>query len=220
LPEAEYRRILPDLEPTRLSYNQVVYECEEPIRYVYFPVDALVSILAILEDGATVEVGMVGCGGMVGIPAILGATRASHWTITQVAGDAMRMETRALKHWFNESGPFHTQLTRYYRALVSQISQRAVCNARHIVLQRLCTWLLMVRDRVGSDYLPLTQDLIARRLGSRRASVTKAVNDLQSLGLISHGRGYTTIIDGRRLEALACECYRIISTEVEETFTS
>ena len=213
LPQAEYARLLPHLEPVRLHYNEVIYECEEPIRHVYFPSSALVSLLSILEDGATVEVGMVGNCGMTGIAFILGASRATNWTVVQVAGDAMRMEARVLRHWFAEGGPFARLLAGYYRALITQISQRAVCNVRHMVMQRLCTWLLMAQDRLGSNHLPMTQDLISRRLGSRRASVTKAACDLQSMGIIDHGRGYISITDRRQLEALACECYAIISNE-------
>ncbi len=215
LPGEEYRRLRPDLEPVRLGFNEVIYESGEPIRYVYFPSNALVSMLAVLEDGATVEVGMVGGQGVVGIPAVLGDARATNWTVVQVAGSAMRMRARSLKEWFGASEPFARLLAHYYGALVTQISQRAVCNARHTVTQRLCTWLLMAHDRLGDTRLPLTQDLISRRLGSRRASVTKAVNDLQALGIITHGRGYTTIVDRPKLEALGCECYAVISAATE-----
>lgn len=217
LPVGEYKRFLLDLEPVHLNSNQVIYESGEPIDHVYFPANSLVSMLALLEDGTTVEIGMIGSYGMVGIPAILGANRATNWTLVQVAGEAMRMKASVLKDWFNESEPFSRLLSQYYRDLITQISQRAVCNVRHMVMQRLCTWLLMAHDLLESDHLPLTQDLISRRLGSRRASVTKVVNDLQNMGIINHGRGYTTIINRRGLKSLACECYSIISAEYERS---
>lgn len=213
LPYGEYERLLPYLESVRLNLNEVIYESGQPLKYVYFPVSALVSVLSILEDGTTVEVWMVGSSGMVGVASLLGAKCASHWTVVQVAGEALRMEVCALTELLGQIDSLRGQLTRYYRGLITHISQRAVCNARHMVMQRLCTWLLMARDCLGSTHLPLTQDLISRRLGSRRASVTQAMGDLQQMGIIDHGRGYTSVIDPGRLETFACECYAVISTE-------
>lgn len=218
LPEDESQRLAVDLEPIYLNFNQVLYEYDEPIRYVYFPQSAVVSMLAVLEDGTTVEVGMVGNSGMVGISAILGAHRAPNWTVVQIEGCALRMGADAFKDWFAQPCAFGSLLTRFYRALITQFCQRAVCNCRHMIMQRLCTWLLMTRDSYGADELPLTQDLISRRLGSRRASVTGAYNRLQKMGVLYYGRGHVRILDGAQLEGLACECYQIIKREADHVF--
>lgn len=218
LPAEEYRRLLPDLEPVRLRYDETVYEQGDPISYVYFPTGAVVSLLSLLEDGTTVEVGMVGRHGVVGVQVILEADKTSFWTVAQVGGRAVRMRAGALKYWFGRSAALHNLLASYYRALTTQFCQRAVCNRRHMTVQRLCTWLLMVEDRLGSDHLPLTQDLIARRLGSRRATVTDIYNQLQSMGAIRYRRGHTTILDRRVLKGLTCECYRVMEAEAREIF--
>lgn len=218
LPREEYLRLLPELEPVRLRYNETIYEQGDPISYVYFPAGAVVSLLSLLEDGTTVEVGMVGRNGVVGVPVILEADKTSFWTVAQVEGMALRMRADVLKDLFRRSGRLHGLLAGYYRALITQFCQRAVCNRRHMAMQRLCTWLLMVRDRLGADHIPLTQDLIARRLGSRRATVTDIYNHLQSAGAIRYSRGHTTVLDSRVLESLACECYAVMETEAGEVF--
>jgi CRP-like cAMP-binding protein len=218
LPREEYLRIRADLEPARLRCDESIYEQGEPIRHVYFPRGAVASLLSLLEDGTTVEVGMVGRHGLIGASVILEADKASFWTTVLVGGEAMRMRADALKSWFERSEPLHNLLAGYYRALVTQFCQRAVCNRRHMTLQRLCTWLLMVRDRLGADQIPLTQDLIARCLGSRRATVTDIYNQLQLAGAIRYGRGHTIILDRRLLEELSCECYRVMQEEAHEIF--
>lgn len=218
LPPAEYRRLLPDIEPVHLKYDKTLYEQGEPIHYVYFPKGSVASLLSLLEDGTTVEVGMIGRHGLIGVPVILEANQASCWTIVQIEGAALRMRATALRSWFARSEPLHRLLASYYRALVTQFCQRAVCNRRHMAMQRLCTWLLMVRERAGTDHIPLTQDLIARRLGSRRATVTDLYNQLQALGAISYSRGHTTILDRVRLQALTCECYSVMETEAQPLF--
>lgn len=218
LPREEYLRLLPELEPVHLKYDETVYEQGDPIRYVYFPAGAVVSLLSLLEDGTTVEVGMVGRHGLTGVSLILEADKTSFWTVTQVEGGAVRMRACALKDWVWRSEALRGLITGYYRALITQFCQRAVCNRRHMTMQRLCTWLLMVSDRTGAEDLPLTQDLIARRLGSRRATVTEIYNQLQSGGAIRYSRGHTRILDRRMLEGLACECYAVMETEAREIF--
>jgi CRP-like cAMP-binding protein len=220
LPEDEYERLQCDLERIRLNFNEVIYEYGEPIRYVYFPIKAVVSMLAMLEDGTTVEVGMVGNFGMVGISAILGANRSQNWTVVQIAGEATRMKANTLKEWFHRSEALHRLLTRFYRSLITQFCQRAACNCRHMVMHRLCTWLLMTQDCIGTNDLKLTQDLISRRLGSRRASVTGAYNRLQKMGLVRYSRGHVTLLDRTQLEALACECYQIMKEESDKIIAS
>lgn len=213
LPTEEYQRLRPHLEPVHLKYEEVIYEHDDPIRYVYFPQGAVASLLSLLEDGTTVEVGMIGRHGLVGVSIMLEAPIAPFWTVVQVEGKALRMRASVLKMWCRQSESLRRLLTRYYHALITQFCQRAVCNCRHMNMQRLCTWLLMVLDRVGESELPLTHDLIARRLGSRRATVTEVYNHLQAMGAVSYIRGRVAILDRHMLEGLACECYPIMSQE-------
>lgn len=216
LPESDYLRLLPELKPVRLESQEVLYEEGEPLDYVYFPVNAVVSLMSVLEDGATVEVAMVGRRGLVGIQAILGAQTAAHWTVTQVAGEAWRMRARTLVEFCRTSETLSRLLARYCRALLTQYAQRAVCNCRHSVLQRLSTWLLMMADSTGGDCdLPLTQDLISRRLGSRRATITVAINQLEDLRVVRSQRGQIRVLDRVRLEEFACECYATMTADLE-----
>jgi CRP-like cAMP-binding protein len=213
LPGDEHERLLNELERVHLNLDDAIYEYGEQIRYVYFPQGAVVSMLAILEDGTTLEVGMVGNDGMVGISVILGANRARNLTVVEIPGEAVRMKVSSLKEWQERSEVLNQLLMRSYRSLITQFCQRAACNCRHMVLHRLCTWLLMAEDCLGRADLPVTQDLISRRLGSRRASVTGAYNYLQKIGLVRYSRGHVTLLDRPQLEALACECYQIIKDE-------
>lgn len=216
LPGDEYQGLLSELERVYLNLDEAIYEYGEQIRYVYFPQEAVVSMLAILEDGTTLEVGMVGNDCMVGISVILGANRARNLTVVEIPGEAVRMRVSSLKKWLDRSEVFNQLLMRSYRSLITQFCQRAACNCRHMVLHRLCTWLLMAEDCLGRADLPVTQDLISRRLGSRRASVTGAYNHLQQIGLVRYSRGHVTLLDRPQLETLACECYQIIKDESQQ----
>jgi CRP-like cAMP-binding protein len=213
LPGNEYERLMGELERVHLNLDEAIYEYGEQIRHVYFLQEAVVSMLAILEDGTTLEVGMLGNNGMVGISVILGAKRATNLTVVEIPGGAMRMKVSSLKEWLARSEVLNRLLMRSYRSLITQFCQRAACNCRHMVLHRLCTWLLMAEDCLGRADLPVTQDLISRRLGSRRASVTEAYNYLQKTGLVRYSRGHVTLLDRPQLETLACECYQIIKDE-------
>ncbi|MDX6711752.1 MAG: hypothetical protein QOH96_2768 [Blastocatellia bacterium] len=209
LPTELYTQLSSHLRTVYLPVNDPLYDFGQPIRSIYFPVDCVVSSLAIMEDGATVEVNMVGSEGVVGMSAILGGGISSHWTRVQIAGNAVRMKTAVLKELSAKNDALQRVLLVSYRSLITQISQRAVCNCRHTVSQRLCCWLLMIRDRVKSNDLPLTQEIIAQRLGARRAGITNAAGALQNEAVISYSRGLIHILNAERLEELACECYKI-----------
>jgi CRP-like cAMP-binding protein len=211
---AEVRELmLAHLEPVELRSNEIIYQSEDYINHVYFPVDAVVSGLAIMMDGATTEIAMTGREGLVGIAAIIGGGHAQHWTRVQVEGTALRMKTEEMDRLFHEYAAVQQTMLRAYRALITQISQRAVCNARHTVMQRLCCWLLMIHDRVGSNDLAMTQEIIAGRLGARRAGITVAAGTLQNMRAISYGRGRIRIDDREALESTVCECYLVHEKE-------
>jgi CRP-like cAMP-binding protein len=214
----DYRLIHPHLEPVQLRLNQAVYESGDTVRYVYFPRSCVLSDLAVLEDGTTIEVGMIGSLGLAGSAVVLGDSSATCLTVVEIEGEAYRFRTGKLVECCRLSDTLNRMILTYYRALSVQYFQRAACNCRHTILQRLSAWLLMVHDCIRSDELPLTQDLISRRLGSRRASVTLAYDQLQTGGCIRYTRGQLTILNRMRLECLACECYRIIRDETQKVF--
>ena len=197
------------IRPVYLPANDTIYNPGEAARSVFFPLDCVICTLAIMEDVATVEVSMVGNEGVVGISAIIGGGAVPNWTRVQIAGNAMRMRASLLKEMSSQQTELQRVLLRCYRAQIAQISQRSVCNCRHTLSQRLCCWLLMIRDRLQSDELPITQEVIAQRLGTRRAGITTAACILQTEDIISYSRGLIHIRDRARLESLACECYRI-----------
>ena len=211
--DAEF--LLPQIRLVRLSFNDTLYEYGDAIDDVFFPLDSIVSSLAILEDGTTVEVSMVGTEGVVGLSALLGAVSSRYWTRMCIGGSLARVSASALEQRFisNESALKH--VLRSYDSLITQVSQRAVCNGRHTVLERLACWLLMVHDRVGGENLRLTQEAIASRLGARRAGITVAAGTLQSIGAIEYRRGQLHIKDRQGLEMAVCECYPILKAEFE-----
>lgn len=215
LPRAEYERLLPALEPIRLPRNAVLYETHSAIRHAYFLTGGMVSLLSTTEDGKTIEVGMIGNEGIVGIPVILGMSDAPYRTTVQIPVTALRVGAGALREEFNRRGMLHTLLLRYTHTLVTQLSQSAVCNRFHTTEERLCRWLLTSRDRVRSDTLSLTQETISQMLGTPRTGVTMTAGILQSNGLISYSRGKIKIIDRRGLEDAACECYGVVRREFE-----
>src|SRR5205085_185066 len=227
LPNEEYEGLRPHLEHVNLSVEDSIYVQGDPVNYAYFPLDCIVSNLAIMRDGATVEISMVGRDAIVGIASVIGGYTARNWTRGLVPGMALRVKSEVLRQLFQQGAVAQGLLMRAYRAMVTQISQRSVCNGRHTMLHRLSTWLLMVHDRVGSDKIPLTQELIAGRLGSRRASVTQAACMLHTMRAISYSRGKIHVDDREAIEHQACECYEVLKKEFDcfkkvggEKFTS
>jgi len=214
LPEAEFSRLLPRLELVHLPLGKAVYESGRPFTNVYFPITAIVSLLYVLESGASAEIAVVGNEGIVGIALFMGGESMPNRAIVQSEGDAYRLDGQALKQEFGRSGAFQHLLMRYTLALFSQMAQTAVCNRHHSVDQQLCRWLLLSHDRLsGNDELAMTQELIADMLGVRREGVTEAAGKLQAAGLIHYSRGKITIIDRPGLEARVCECYNVVRKE-------
>lgn len=205
--------LLPHLKPVSFERNQVLYEQGDRIEYVYFPLDSVISNLAIMEDGTTIETLMVGCEGLVGISAILGSGVSRQWLWVLISGRALQLETRYLDAVFVHHEDALKALLGFYRSTITQVSQRCVCNTRHTVLDRLCCWLLMLHDRVGDSNLRLTQEVIASRLGARRAGITVAAGVLQSMHAIEYRRGQLHITDREVLERAVCECYTIMRNQ-------
>jgi CRP-like cAMP-binding protein len=212
--------LLTHIRVVRLGFNDIIYEYGDVIADVFFPLDSIVSSLAIMEDGTTIEISMVGNEGVLGLSALLGGGSARHWTKMCIGGSLARVSTSALEHVFVSNENALKYLMRSYGSLITQVSQRAVCNARHTVLERLACWLLMVHDRVGGENLKLTQEAIASRLGARRAGVTVAAGVLQSIGAIEYRRGQLHIKDREGLEQAVCECYQTLKAEYEGVKTS
>jgi CRP-like cAMP-binding protein len=208
LPRKEYARLLPDLEAVALPPGEKLYKSGDAIEHVYFPGDGLVSLVTHMNDGTTVEVGIIGHDGMVGIPVLLGDDIAFEEAVVQIAGSALRMRSVAFKASLGTNhSPLLTQLLLYTRSLMKQVGRTAACNRIHTVEERLSRWLLMCQDRIESDELPLTQEFISNMLGTRRASVGTAATGLQTEGLIRYARGHISILDRVGLEETACECY-------------
>lgn len=205
----------PSLRLVSLSPNQVLYEQGDKIDRLYFPLDSVVSLLGIMEDGTTVETAMVGHEGLIDISAILGGGTSMQWTWVSINGLAVELETRVLEEVFLWSETALKALLHCYRSLVTQISQRCICNTRHTIHERLCCWLLMINDRVGEQDLRLTQETIASRVGARRAGITVAAGMLQGVGAIEYRRGHLHIIDRVVLEEMTCECYSILKSDFE-----
>jgi CRP-like cAMP-binding protein len=206
-------QMLAHLETVELKPNEVLYQTEGEINHVYFPLNAVVSGLAIMMDGATTEIVMTGREGLVGIAGLVSGGRAQYWTRVQLEGAALRMQTEEMARLLHEDETVMRTVLRAYRSLIAQISQRAVCNARHTVMQRLCCWLLMIHDRVGREDLALTQEVIASRLGARRAGVTVAARALQNRHAIRYSRGRIHIECRAGIESAACECYAVQARE-------
>lgn len=214
LPINDYQRLIPDLELVTLSNQQLIYDVGESIRYVYFPNQALVSFVSLMEDGSTTEVGIVGKDGMVGMPVCWGGeSSANIQAIAQMPGSAIRMKAQKLKIEFERGGAMQRLLLLYTQAIFTQVSQTAACNRHHTVEQRLARWLLTVQDHIQLDELILTQEFISQMLGTRRAGVTVAALALQQAGMIRYTRGRITVIDRDKLKSAACECYGIIHDE-------
>lgn len=214
----EYAQLLPKLERVSFALGQVIYEPGGNIDYIYFPTSSVVSLLYTMEDGATAEMGLTGNDGAVGIALFLGGDTMPNRAVAQIAGGAIRMKAKTVQQEFARGGSLQHMLLRYTQALMTQISQTAVCNRLHPVEKRLCRWLLLSHDRVKSDELQMTQEFIANMLGGRRESVTVAAGRLQEAGLIRYSRGNIRILNRLGLEATVCECYRIVREELNRLF--
>lgn len=209
--------LAPHLRPVSLERNQVLYEQGDTIDFVYFPVDSVVSSLAIMEDGTTLETSIIGPDGLVGVSSILGSGKSRQWLWVLASGTAFQLEAKLLDRLFLDNELALKSLLRFYRSLITQVSQRCVCNTRHTVMDRLCCWLLMLHDRVGGANLRLTQEMIASRLGARRAGITVAAGTLQAMHAIEYRRGQLHIADREVLEHAVCECYQIMSSDFKST---
>jgi CRP-like cAMP-binding protein len=209
LPPAEYQRLLPKLKPVSFAFGEVLYEPGDPIRQVYFPSDSLVSLLTLVDRHLALEVGMVGREGMVGIAYALGIGVSPVRAMVQGAGTAMRMQAGAFRMAFRQSESFQRVVHLYTHELMDQVAQTAACNRFHVVGARLARWLLMTRDRVGSDHFRLTHEFLGHMLGVRRVGVTNAAHLLKRRKLIEYSRGSIAILNGRGLEAASCSCYRL-----------
>jgi CRP-like cAMP-binding protein len=214
----ELEEIRPHLELVTLDLHTPLITPREPIRFVYFPVTLLGSLVTVLSDGSTVEAGTVGREGMTGIPVMLSASVTSMETVVQVGGDAFRVESALVKQLFDRGKSFHNLVNRYIHALFVIASQSTACNGRHPVNERLARWLLMSADGIGSDNIAITHEYLATMLGVRRPGVTEAATKLQAQGLIRYKRGGVQIIDRAGLEAASCECYGIVKGEFERLF--
>ncbi|MDZ8183722.1 MAG: Crp/Fnr family transcriptional regulator [Nostoc sp. ChiSLP02] len=213
LPATEYQRLVPHLEPVNLPIRQVLYAAGEPITHVYFLSHAVASLVCNLEDGSTVEAGVISNDGMVGLPVIWGGNSTTTTAFIQTAGSGMKMKAEVLIEEFNRGKELQRLLLRYTQALFTQVTQTAACNRLHTIEERLARWLLIVGDRMQSDTFPLTQEFIAQMLGCRRSGVTVAAGTLSRAGIISYKRGNITILNRDDLENTSCECYSIIKNE-------
>jgi len=215
LPNDEYQRLLPELGNVSFALGEVVYEFGGQLDYVYFPTTAIVSLLYTMENGSSAEMGLTGNDGVVGIALFMGGGTMPNRAVVQSAGRAVKMKARVLQNEFAKGGKFQYLLLRYTQALITQISQTAVCNRLHSVEQQLCRWLLLSHDRLNNDELIMTQELIAGMLGVRREGVTVAAGRLQDAGAISYVRGHIKILDRPRMEETVCECYRVVKDEFD-----
>jgi CRP-like cAMP-binding protein len=215
LPVADYQRLLPVLEPVSLPLGLVLYESGETLDYVYFPTDSIVSLLYVMVDGASAEIAVTGCEGLVGIALFMGGETTPSRAVVQSAGQGYRLRAASLKKEFDNGGALQHLALRYTQALITQMAQTAVCNRHHSVEQQLCRWLLLSLDRLPSNELTMTQELIANMLGVRREGVTEAAGRLQAAGLIRYSRGHIEVLDRPKLEVRVCECYAVVKKEYD-----
>jgi CRP-like cAMP-binding protein len=215
LPQADWLRWLPQLEQVDLPLGQVLYEPGSTLSHVYFPTTAIVSLLYVMENGASAEIAVVGHEGIVGISLFMGGESTPSRAVVQSAGQGYRMAAQSIKDEFNRAGPVLHLLLRYTQALITQMAQTAVCNRHHSLDQQLCRWLLLSLDRLQGSELVMTQDLIANMLGVRREGVTAAALKLQRAGLIHYARGHITVLDRSGLEKRTCECYAVVKKEYD-----
>ena len=215
LSAAELKRLRAHLEPVSMPLGHVVYESGRLLEHVYFPTTAIVSLLYVMEDGASAEIAVVGNEGLVGISLFMGGETTPSRAVVQSAGDAFRLSAHFLRAEFNRAGSMQHLLLRYTQALITQMAQTAVCNRHHSVDQQLCRWLLLSLDRLPADELVMTQELIANMLGVRREGVTAAAGKLQDAGVIHYRRGHIKVLDRPKLETMSCECYEVVRKECD-----
>ena len=213
LPAEVYERLTPHLQPVRLALGGVLYESGEQLQHIYFPTDSIVSLLCELDDGATVETAMAGNEGLVGIAMLMGGKTTPNRAVVKSAGSAFRIRADILVREFENTGALQNLLLRYTQALMTQTAQTAVCNWHHTIEQRLCRGLLLSLDRLPSNELTMTHEVIANTLGARREGVTGAAGRLQAAGLIKYSRGKITVLDRPKLEEQVCECYGVVKRE-------
>ena len=215
LPAEERERLFPHLTLVEMPLGMVLYESGEALRHIYFPTDSIVSLLYVMKDGASAEIAVVGNEGAIGVSLFMGGETTPSRAIVQSAGFAYRLTGRRLKQEFERHGQLLHVLLRYTQSLITQMAQTAVCNRHHSVDQQLCRWLLLSLDRLPSNRLDMTQELIANMLGVRREGVTGAAGKLQELGVIRYSRGHITVLDRPKLEKLSCECYAVVKKETD-----
>jgi len=215
LPVSDYQRFAPHLEHVTLNLGDVLYEPGGKMRYVYFPTTAIISLLYVMQDGASAEIAIVGNEGILGISLFMGGETTPSRAVVQSEGYGYRIRAQLLKDEFGRFGPMMHLLLRYTQALITQMGQTAVCNRHHTVDKQLCRWLLLSLDRLGSNELTMTQELIANMLGVRREGVTEAAGKLQAAGLLKYRRGKITVLDRPGLEARTCECYAVVKKEFD-----
>jgi CRP-like cAMP-binding protein len=215
LPVDVQERVFPHLEVVELPLGKVLYESGDTLRHVYFPTDSIISLLYVMKSGASAEISVVGNEGLIGISLFMGGESTPSRAIVQSAGSAYRLLGQRLKDEFNRHGEMLLLMLRYTQSLITQMAQTAVCNRHHSVDQQLCRWLLLSLDRLPSNQLTMTQELIANMLGVRREGVTEAAGKLQKLGVIEYSRGQITVLDRAKLETLSCECYAVVKKETD-----
>jgi CRP-like cAMP-binding protein len=215
LPPAAQERLYPHLALVEMPLGKALYESGDVLRHIYFPTDSIVSLLYVLKDGASAEIAVVGNDGAIGVALFMGGETTTNRAIVQSAGSAYRLSGARLKEEFGRHTEMLHILLRYTQALITQMAQTAVCNRHHSVDQQLCRWLLLSLDRLASNKLTMTQELIANMLGVRREGVTEAAGRLQKIGVITYSRGNIAVVDRPRLEELCCECYGVVKTETD-----
>jgi len=215
LPAEDFERLLGQLELVPLPLGWAIYEADDAQGYVYFPASSIVSLLYVMQDGSSAEIAVVGNEGVVGIALFMGGETTPSRAVVQSAGHGYRLSASALKIEFGQGGELQHLLLRYTQALITQMAQTAVCNRHHAVEQQLCRWLLLSLDRLPSNELTMTQELIANMLGVRREGVTEAAGHLQAAGVIHYIRGKITVLDRPKLEARVCECYGVVKREYQ-----
>lgn len=215
LPEEEWARLAPQLVLVDLPLGQVIYESGDRLNHVYFPTTSIISLLYVMENGASAEIAIVGNEGMVGIALFMGGETTPSRAIVQSAGTAYRLDSATVKAEFNRAGPMQRLLLRYTQALITQMAQTAVCNRHHSIEQQLCRWLLLSMDRLPTNKLKMTQELIANMLGVRRSGVTEAALKLQNACLIRYHHGHIEVLDRPGLEQRVCECYAVVKRECD-----
>ena len=209
------QRLFPHLEKVAMPLGKVLYESGDTLRHVYFPTDSIVSLLYVMENGASAEISVVGNDGLVGVALFMGGESTPSRAIVQSGGYAYRLLGERLKDEFNRHGELLVLMLRYTQALITQMAQTAVCNRHHQIDQQLCRWLLLSLDRLPNNQLTMTQELIANMLGVRREGVTEAAGKLQRQGVIEYSRGHITVLDRQKLEQLSCECYAVVKRETD-----